>query len=109
MEKETFLKIVDALKRTDDNIDLLRKIGIDVIDSHFLNDIYFLANYIIKKEYKENGLDWFLWWVYELPDIKKRMNSKDVYAKDSKGNPIILDNAEQLYEFLEKELKNAEN
>ena len=107
MEKEAFLKIVDILRKTDDNIDSLGKIGIDVINSQFLNDIYFLANYIIKKEYKESGLDWFLWWVYELPDIKKRIDSKETYAKNVNGDPIILDNAEQLYDFLEKEFKNA--
>jgi hypothetical protein len=106
MTKETFLKIVEILQRTESNIDVLNKMGIDLIDSHFSNDIYFLSNHIIKQEYRDTGLDWFLWWVYELPDLKKRMNSKETYAKDPNGDPIILDNAEQLYDFLEKELKN---
>lgn len=104
--KDVFLKIVEINQRNDSNTDLLRNIGIYIIDSPFNEDLYFLTNYIISKEYNKEGLDWFSWWLYELPMMKEKHDSKEHFAYNEDGTPIILDTPEQLYEFLEENYKN---
>lgn len=104
--KEDFLKIVEINQRNDSNTDLLRTIGIYIIDSPFNEDLYFLTNYILNKEYNKEGLDWISWWLYDLPMIKEKHDSEEHFAYNADGTPIILDTPEQLYEFLEENYKN---
>lgn len=104
--KEDFLKIIEISQRNEINENILRTIGICLIDSPFNNDLYFLIKYIIGKEYNEEGFDWFTWWLYELPTMKQKDNAPKHFAYNADGTPIILDTPEQLYEFLEENYKN---
>lgn len=104
--KEDFIKIVEICQRNETNGEILSNIGICLINSPFNDDLLFLINYIIGKEYKEEGLDWFTWWLYELPTIKRRHDSPEYFAYNEDGSPIIMDTPEQLYEFLEENYKN---
>lgn len=74
------------------------------------NPIYdntsFLIDYILKKEYGEEGLGWFNWFLYELPEVKQYSDSIH-HAYDSNGIPIILNTITDLYNFLEENYKNG--
>lgn len=106
MIKEDFLKVIEINQRNDSNTDLLRSIGVCIIDSTFNEDLFFLTNYILSKEYNKEGLDWVSWWLYELPMMKGKHDSSEHFAYNEDGTPIILDTPEQLYEFLEVNYKN---
>lgn len=101
MKKEDFLKIVDLYNNIYSFHDRLSDIGIEIKNCKYSNSIEYIIYFIIKTEYGENGLDWFTWWLYELPILKNK-NSKEYYATEADGTPIILDTPEQLYDFLEK-------
>lgn len=101
MTKEDFLKFVDSCNNIYSFHDRLSDIGIEIKNGEYSTSIEDIIYFIIKREYGESGLDWFTWWLYELPMLKNK-NSKEHYAIEADGTPIILDTPEQLYDFLEK-------
>ncbi len=63
MEFEKFDKIVTALKKHDENVDLAYKIKIDLID--FCDSLQVIVGELIKEIYGDEGYDWFSWFCYE--------------------------------------------
>lgn len=101
MTKKDFCEIIDSCNTIYDYHGKLTEVGIDITNRKYLNSIDYFIYYIINNEYGENGWDWFSWWLYELPSLKRK-DSKESYATEADGTPIILDTPEQLYDFLEK-------
>lgn len=101
MTKKDFCEIIDSCNTIYDYHEKLTEVGIDITNRKYLNSIDYFIYYIINNEYGKNGWDWFSWWLYELPSLKRK-TPKESYATEADGTPIILDTPEQLYDFLEK-------
>lgn len=101
MTKQEFLEVIDSINTIYSFKDNLYKIGVEIKDKELINSIEYLIYFIIKKEYGDSGLDWFYWWLYEFPSLKRK-DLKEYYATEADGTPIILDTPEDLYNFLEK-------
>ena len=99
MTRETFTKIIDNLNRVYDWHQKLYDLGINIENEITYDALEILSKELIESEFGEDGYDWFSWWLYELPFIKKG-NYKDSYALEPDGTPIVLDTADQLYDFL---------
>lgn len=106
MTKKEFCEIVDSYNNICTFHDKIMENGIEFTNNKYITSIEYLIYFIIKKEYGANGWDWFSWWFYELPCLKRK-ELKESYASESDGTPIIIDTPEQLYEFLEKNKNDA--
>lgn len=104
MTKKEFCEIIDSCNTIYNFHDKLMEIGINITNRNYLSSIEYFIYFIINHDYGKDGWDWFYWWLYELPSLKRK-DLKESYATEADGTPIILDTPEQLYEFLEK-IKN---
>lgn len=98
MKKTNFVKLLDVISGIDGDLTALENLGIDLTESIIVNRVYEIFDLIIEDNYGKEGLEWFLWFVYE-----KQINP-ELTAHDENGNEILR-NVEELYEYLESNHK----
>ena len=108
MKKSDFIKIINIIEENNKCCDDLNKLGIQIDNFILWENSGVLYDYILEKEYTEEGIDWIFWWLYDYPKLKEKESNKP-HAWDKDGNPIKLDSIDDLYYFLEKEYKNTDN
>lgn len=100
MTREDFHDFVDSCQTIDTFIEKLNEIGLEFRNNEVVHSILHIQYLVICRDYGVDGLDWFSWWMYELPALKKK-ELKESYASEPDGTPIILDTVDQMYDFLE--------
>ena len=98
ISRKDFKDLVDSCQKIREFFENANKVGIHVKDE-LINNIGNLEYMVIKQNFGDDGYDWFNWWMYELPSLRK-MVMKESYASEADGTPIILDTVDQLYDFL---------
>jgi hypothetical protein len=68
-----------------------------------------LYDYVLKKEYGNEGYSWVMWYLFDLPKLNVKKKDDESYAWDANGKPIIFNNDNDLYRFLETNCKNGED
>ena len=107
--KEEFIKIIDALKETNDFVDEVNSKARNLRDS-IMSDFFNASSLSISFEdivvkLLENmfdDTDMISWWIYELDFGKKY---KRGCIKDCNGKNINVSTAEKLYDYLVKEME----
>jgi hypothetical protein len=101
--KKTFIKTMEVLKKQ-----RLQEAAISVLledmteETHFFNVSEKVENALLNilAECFEDTDGWLSWWIYEKDFGQKKLKAYDVNKKG-----IKLNTAEQLYNFLVKEMK----
>lgn len=107
MTENEFNKIIKIIKDVDKTYEKLYKIGVLICDNPIFQHIQYLYDYVLKKEYGDEGYSWVMWYLFDLPNLKVKKNDNESYATDENGNPIIFNNDNDLYRFLETNYKNG--
>lgn len=94
--KEQFLESLKAFRKKETFIDSLFKLNIDTTECPDGFDE--LAYLFEQLAFTEEGREWYSWYLYELPSFPK----DKPHAWDEKGDPIILNNDEELWDFFIK-------
>ena len=98
MNKEIFKDYLKHIRLINDTIDKLSDLGIEIINSNFIDSVFNLMDLPIILAYGADGADIFFWYIYEDVD-------HTIY--DSDGNVLAeLNNDDDLYDYLET-LNNA--
>lgn len=112
MELEKFKKIINTIRETDNDIESLRKLGIDVIDTAMCKAYWELQSLAFTEAYGEEGWDWISWALYDAPNLlemnKKKGIEEEVHAWEKDGTPIDLSTDEKLWEYVEKNYNKRE-
>lgn len=98
ISRKDFKDLIDSCQKITEFFENANKAGISIKDE-VRDNIGHIEYLIIKENFGENGYDWFNWWMYELPSVRKK-EVKEYYASEADGTPIILDTPDQLYDFL---------
>lgn len=108
MTRDDFKKIIDNTNAISDFNKKLYDLGINVENEIVYTTVEHLTEILIRETFGNDAYDWFEWWMYELPFLKGEMHKKP-YARKADGTPIVLDTADDLYDFLVtlKEENNA--
>ena len=97
MTLEKFTEIIDSLKKTEDDINKLYKLNVDLTE--FVEPFELIMSKLLREIYGDEGYDWFSWFCYE-----RDFGGKELGAWDENNNPICYD-VKSLWEYLES-LKN---
>lgn len=97
MTLEKFTEIIDSLKKTEDDINKLYKLNVDLTE--FVEPFELIMSKLLREIYGDEGYDWFSWFCYE-----RDFGEKELGAWDENNNPICYD-VESLWQYLES-LKN---
>lgn len=100
ISRKDFKDFIDSCQKITEFFKNANNAGVRIKDEVHDN-ISHLEYLVIKENFGESGYDWFSWWMYELPSLREK-NTKESYASEADGTPIILDTADQLYDFLLK-------
>lgn len=93
MKKETFENCLKHIRLINETVDKLSELGIEIIDSKFMDSVFSLMDVPIRLVYGNDGLDTFFWYLYEDVD-------HTIY--DVEGNVLArLDSDDDLYDYLE--------
>lgn len=99
MKKEIFKNYLKHIRLINETIDKLSELGIEIIDSKFMDSVFNLMDLSIILAYGTDGADIFSWYIYEDVD-------HTIY--DAEGNVLArLDSDDDLYDYLET-LKHGE-
>jgi hypothetical protein len=113
MKLEKFKEVLDTIRKTDNDIETLRKLGIDIIDTELCKSYWALQALAFTEAYGEDGWDWISWALYDAPRLleksKKSGNEeKEYFAWEKDGTPIDLSTDEKLWEYVEKNYNQRE-
>ena len=97
MTLEKFSEIIDSLKKTDEDLNKLYKLKVDLTE--FVEPYQLIVSKLLREIYGDEGYDWFSWFCYE-----RDFGEKELGAWDENNNPICYD-VESLWQYLES-LKN---
>jgi hypothetical protein len=99
MNEEKFKSIIEITEKINKNCSSLHSLGVDLMD---YNDSYHkIIRLLMSSIFKEEGMDWIDWYLYERPSFK----GTDNHAWDENGNPICYD-IPSLWETVKEYLKN---
>lgn len=102
--KKTFVETMAVLKKQKQQEDAISALLEDMTgEIHFFNVSDNVENVLRKVlgEVFKDKFDWICWWIYE----KDFGENKKIKANGVNKQAIKLDTAEQLYDFLIKEMK----
>lgn len=107
MNYENFNNILNAIRKIDTFVDKASDLNIDLFDTPLFDGIMTLEKELLTQTYTEEGYDWIMWYLYDLPSMQeKNLNgedNKEPYAWDKYGNPIVLNTDRELWLMLEKD------
>jgi hypothetical protein len=93
MTLEKFTEIIDSLKKTDEDLNKLYKLNVDLTE--FVEPYQLIVSKLLREIYGDEGYDWFSWFCYE-----RDFGEKELGAWDENNNPICYD-VESLWQYLE--------
>lgn len=94
--KEQFLKSLNVARKRSEFIDKLYDLHIDILECQDgFDEMYSLFTELA---FTEEGNEWYYWYLYEVPGFSKH----EPHAWDENGDPIILNNDEDLWDFFIK-------
>ena len=106
MTFEKFNKAIDVIKKSDDFINTLNKVHLEIFETPMADALYYFQKEYFTEVYGREGYDWISWFLYEKMEAK---NPEEFKAWDSDGNEILR-NLEELYHYLEENYnKNLDN
>lgn len=97
MNIKVFEKIIKTIKKQNEIIHNLHKQKINLLD--FVNPYYELIEEILKEEYGDEGLEWWLWFCFE-----NNYGKKGLEAFDENKKPICY-SIKSIHKYLEKNYK----
>lgn len=65
MTKETFNKLISSVRRTDETLNALSALKIDIAELDMINDIWNVQDALILEILNETQADYLNWWMYE--------------------------------------------
>lgn len=92
MKIKDFERAINAVRNLEKLVDSLNDLGIDIIESTFL-EYGILADLTWLSNYGEEGTDLINWWLYEKAD-------PIIYTPD--GDAVSISTIQELHEYLEK-------
>lgn len=102
MKKETFDKIIESIKKIDEFNDQLCEAGLEFYNTECYDAICSIQNIMFEQEYGKEGRETIDWFLYELPEFRKKYPEDKDVLWDEENNPIPMETLDNLYDFLEK-------
>jgi len=99
MNEEKFKSIIEITEKINKNCSSLHSLGVDLMD--YDDSYHEIIRLLMASIFKEAGVDWIDWYLYERPSFK----GTDNHAWDENGNPICYD-IPSLWETVKEYLKN---
>jgi hypothetical protein len=105
-EKETLIDIIILLEECFVRSSLLEQNNLNIMN--YEESFYVMIENLLYLKYGENKTDIILWWVYDRFDEEGEIKPIKILSKeDNAKKEIVIQTAEQLYEFL-KQIDNQE-
>lgn len=105
-EKETLIDIILLLDECFARSSLLEQNNLNIMN--YEESFYVMIENLLYLKYGENKTDIILWWVYDRFDEEGEVKPIKILSKeDNEKKEIMIQTAEQLYEFL-KQIDNQE-
>jgi hypothetical protein len=105
-EKETLIDIILLLDECFARSSLLEQNNLNIMN--YEESFYVMIENLLYLKYGENKTDIILWWVYDRFDEEGEIKPIKILSKeDNAKKEIVIQTAEQLYEFL-KQIDNQE-
>ena len=105
-EKETLIDIILLLDECFARSSLLEQNNLNIMN--YEESFYVMIENLLYLKYGENKTDIILWWVYDRFDEEGEVKPIKLLSKeDNTKKEIVIQTAEQLYEFL-KQIDNQE-
>lgn len=94
MDKSSFINFVSRLKRINKFVDDLSDLGINILNSQFLEDTFYCVDKVIEQSFDVVGKDTFFAWFYE-----------DIYEQTENGITYkFTEDPVTVWEFLQYHL-----
>jgi hypothetical protein len=105
-EKEILVDIIILLEECFVRSSLLEQNNLNIMT--YEESFYIMVENLLYLKYGENKTDIILWWVYDRFDEEGELKPIKILSKeDNAKKEIVIQTAEQLYEFL-KQIDNQE-
>jgi hypothetical protein len=105
-EKEILVDIIILLEECFVRSSLLEQNNLNIMT--YEESFYIMVENLLYLKYGENKTDIILWWVYDRFDEDGELKPIKILSKEDNGEKeIVIQTAEQLYEFL-KQIDNQE-
>ena len=105
-EKETLIDIILLLDECFARSSLLEQNNLNIMN--YEESFYVMIENLLYLKYGENKTDIILWWVYDRFDEEGEVKPIKILSNEDGGEKeIMIQTAEQLYEFL-KQIDNQE-
>ena len=105
-EKEILVDIIILLEECFVRSSLLEQNNLNIMT--YEESFYIMVENLLYLKYGENKTDIILWWVYDRFDEEGEIKPIKILSKeDNAKKEIVIQTAEQLYEFL-KQIDNQE-
>jgi hypothetical protein len=105
-EKETLIDIILLLDECFMRSSLLEQNNLNIMN--YEESFYLMIENLLYLKYGDNKTDIMLWWVYDRFDDEGELKPIKILSKeDNSEKEIVVQTAEQLYEFL-KQIDNQE-
>lgn len=82
MDKGNFINFVARLRRINKFIDDLSGLGINIVDSEFLEDVFYCTDEVIEQSFDVTGRDVFFAWFYEDLDEEEENGTLYRFTED---------------------------
>ena len=107
MMKDEFMKFIASFRKAHKYCDKLTEVKLPIYESDLFDSYGEVVNKLLKLYFDEEGIDTFYWFVYENHDIVSDFDDNlNMLHKgrlgmfDEKGNPILMDTVEDLWDYL---------
>lgn len=98
VSKENFTKIITKYRDWNDRVHQVANVlGLDFLNSDWIEYPHFLFQDFINSHFNENGVDWINWWLFEKP----MLSEGEELAWDENHNEILTETVEDLWNIVE--------
>lgn len=97
--KEQFTKLITAIQALNKEYDRWEDFGINLWDLPIGDRMAEISDLAIKPLFKDEGIDWINWWMYEKPALIE--GESDNEAFDENGNIIPTNTIDDLWNIVE--------
>lgn len=96
--KEQFIKLITLIQQIEKEQDRWDDFGINIYETSLSESIEDLTDFNIKLLFKESGVDWINWWLYERPAMFEwELDNK---AYDENDNEIPTETIDDLWNIV---------